>query len=160
MAEVDDLSIGMLAPDFTLPASSGSSVTLSSYRAKKSVYLFFIREYNWLQCRYHAGQLGQLYHEFQATNCEIVLILGEDLDKAKRYVDSLHLPYPVLSDPDRKIYHQYGLQKAMIFLQRTASIVIDTDGKIRYIRTTSSPMVWLQESKELLSAVQSISTPA
>jgi peroxiredoxin Q/BCP len=109
-----------------------------------------------MQCRSHAAQLGQLYKAFQEHNCQILLILGEPLEKAKRYAESLHLPFPVLADPDRKIYHRYGLEKEMIFIQRTASIVIDQTGIIRYIKTTTNPMVWLQDSRELLNFVESM----
>ncbi len=101
-----------------------------------------------------------MYKDFLAENCEILLILGESQEKAKKYVESLHLPFPVLADPGRDIYHLYGLEKAYIFLQRTASIVIDTDGKIRYVKTTSSPMVWLQEINDLLSRIQAITKSA
>jgi peroxiredoxin len=100
--------------------------------------------------------LGRLYQDFLAHNCEILLILGNSLEKAKNYAESLHLPFPVLADPQRNVYHRYGLEKAMVFIQRTASIVIDRTGTIRYVKTTTSPMVWLQESKELLSFVQSM----
>jgi peroxiredoxin len=109
-----------------------------------------------MQCRYHSAQLGRLYKEFQAANCEILLILGEPVEKAKRYAESLHLPFPVLSDPERKVYHQYGLEKAMIFIQRTASVVIDHSGVIRYWKSATNPMLWLQESQELLSFVKSM----
>ncbi len=109
-----------------------------------------------MQCRFHAAQLGQLYNDFKAANCEIVLILGDSLDKAKGYAERLHLPFPVLSDPERKIYHQYGLEKAMIFIQQTASIVIDQAGIIRYIKTTTSPMAWLEEYHGLLGVVKSL----
>ena len=109
-----------------------------------------------MQCRSHSAQLGRLYKEFQAADCEILLILGDSLEKAKRYVDILHLPFPVLADPERRVYHQYGLEKAMIFIQRTASIVLDRNGVIRYIKTTTNPMVWLQESQELLRFVKSM----
>jgi peroxiredoxin len=112
-----------------------------------------------MQCRYHAGQLGRLYPEFKARNCEIILILGENVDKAKKYSDSLHLPFPVLADPGRKIYHMYGLEKAAIFIQRTASIIIDIEGKIRYLKTTTNPMTWLQEYNELLSVIETTSKP-
>ncbi len=111
-----------------------------------------------MQCRSLAAQLGQLYNDFKAANCEILLILGESADKAKRYTEILHLPFPVLADPQRTIYHQYGLEKAMIFIQRTASIVIDQAGIIRYLRTTTSPMVWLQEGHELLGIVKSLAS--
>jgi peroxiredoxin len=109
-----------------------------------------------MQCRSHAAQLERLYNEFKVANCEIVLILGDSLEKAKRYAESLHLPFPVLADPKRKVYHLYGLEMAMIFIQRTASIVIDQDGTIRYIKTNTNPMVWLQESRELLDIIKSI----
>ena len=84
------------------------------------------------------------------------MILGDSLEKTRRYVDSLHLPFPVLADPERSIYHRYGLEKAMVFIQRTASVVIDRNGVIRYIKSTTNPMVWLQESQELLGFVKSI----
>lgn len=80
------------------------------------------------------------------------------MEKARRYVDSLHLPFPVLADPERNVYHQYGLEKAMIVIQRTASVVVDRDGVIRYLKTATNPMLWLQESQELLSFVKSMST--
>jgi peroxiredoxin len=107
-----------------------------------------------MQCRVLAGQLGRLHESFKAENCEILLILGDTIEKAKRYSESLHLPFPVLADPERNIYHLYGLEKTFIFIQRTASVVIDHQGIIRYLKTTSNPMIWLDESRELLKFVQ------
>lgn len=109
-----------------------------------------------MQCRSHAAQLGRLYQEFKAANCEILLILGAPFAKARRYAKILDLPFPVLSDPERTVYHRYGLEKALVFIQRTASIVIDRQGVIHYLKTTTNPMVWLQESRELLSFVKSM----
>jgi peroxiredoxin len=113
-----------------------------------------------MQCRSHSAQLGRSYKEFQAADCEVLIILGDSLEKARRYVDILHLPFPVLADPERNVYHQYGLEKAMIFIQRTASIVIDRSGMIRYLKSATNPMLWLQESQELLDFVKSISNAA
>jgi len=110
-----------------------------------------------MQCRSHAAQLGRLYNAFKAENCAILLILAEPVEKAARYAESLHLPFPVLSDPERMVYHQYGLE-IKFFLQRTASIVIDQSGTIRYMRTTTNPLPWLQESRELLAIVKSIAS--
>jgi peroxiredoxin len=109
-----------------------------------------------MQCRSHAVQLGRLYDEFKVANCEILLILGEPLEKAKQYAQLLHLPFPVLADPQRMVYHQYGLEKALIFLQRTASIVVDREEIIRYIKSAINPMLWLQESRGLLDFVKSM----
>jgi thioredoxin-dependent peroxiredoxin len=46
MSEIPEIVIGSPAPDFSLPASNGSDISLSDFRTKKWVYLFFVREFN------------------------------------------------------------------------------------------------------------------
>lgn len=46
MMENSTIGVGTQAPDFKLPASNGTTVSLSDYRTKKHVYLFFVREFN------------------------------------------------------------------------------------------------------------------
>ena len=113
-----------------------------------------------MQCRSHAGQLGRLYRDFQAANCEVLLILGEPVEQAKRYAESLHLPFPVLSDPQRDVYHRYGLDKAFLFVQRTASIIVDRQGRVQYLKLAVNPMTWLAETRELLGVVQNLARTA
>jgi peroxiredoxin len=99
--------------------------------------------------------LGRHYDDFKERNFQVLIILGENVEKAKRYCDLLHLPYTVLADPTRGVYQQYGLNKSF-FIQRTASVLIDCDGIIRYIRTATNPMVWMQETHEILEFIDSI----
>jgi peroxiredoxin len=99
--------------------------------------------------------LGRLYPEFKSAGTEVLVILGDTLEQARSYGEALHLPFPVLSDPEREVYHRFGLE-VRFFLQRTASVVVDAVGVIRYIRRTTNPMVWLQESTELLEAAKGI----
>jgi peroxiredoxin len=106
-----------------------------------------------MQCRAHVAQLGRLYPEFQSQGVEVLVILGDTIQRAQRYVEALHLPFPVLADPERQVYRQYGLEKALVFVQRTASIIIDKADMIRYFRSATNPFTWLQESQELLQAV-------
>jgi peroxiredoxin len=100
--------------------------------------------------------LGRLYKNFQAENCEILLILGEPIEKAVRYSEILHLPFPVLADPERSLYHRYGLEKAFVFLQRTATLIVDRQGVIRYFKSSTNPNTWLVESRKLLSFAHSV----
>jgi len=86
----------------------------------------------------------------------VLLILGDPVDKAKRYAEVLHLPFPVLADPERSVYHSYGLDKAFLFVQRTASVVVDRNGTIQYLKQAVNPMTWLAESQELLQVVQNL----
>ncbi len=109
-----------------------------------------------MQCRSHAAQLGRIYEELKQKNIEVLLILGASIEKAEQYSISLHLPFPVLADPERSVYHQYGLEKTMIVIQRTASIIVDCNGIIQYSKTTSSPMIWLQEAREVQDFTRSM----
>jgi peroxiredoxin len=106
-----------------------------------------------MQCRSHVAQLGRLYPEFQSDGAEVLVVLGDTTQRAQSYVETLHLPFPVLADPDRQVYHQYGLEKALVLVQRTASIIVDRAGMIRYFKSATNPNTWLQEDSELLQAV-------
>jgi peroxiredoxin len=93
--------------------------------------------------------------EFVKAGVQILVILGDSLERARKYAESLKAPFPVLSDPERTIYHKFELQKNFIGIQHTASIVVDPNGVISYIKRAMNPMTWLQESKELIRVVKS-----
>ncbi len=111
-----------------------------------------------MQCRAYSGQLGRYYEEFQAAGAELLIILGDTLERAQAYAGQLKLANPVLADPDRLVYHQYGLDKAMVFIQRTATVIVDRQGIIREIKRTTSPMVWLTEAAQTRKAVLDLSS--
>lgn len=46
MTDIPELTIGALAPEFNLPASTGMEISLANFRSKINVYLFFVREFN------------------------------------------------------------------------------------------------------------------
>ena len=86
----------------------------------------------------------------------MLVILGDTPERALRYSESLHTPFPVLADPERDVYIRFGLEKALLVIQRTASLVVDRQGVIRYIKRAMNPMTWLQESRELLEATRAL----
>lgn len=107
-----------------------------------------------MQCRSHVAQLGRMSQEFVRAGAGILIVLGDTLERAHKYAEALKVPFPVLADSDRAIYHLYGLDKNFIGIQRTASIVLDQNGVITYFKRTRNAMQWLQESQELIRAVQ------
>lgn len=109
-----------------------------------------------MQCRAHVAQLGRMYPQFQEAGAEIVVILGDSLDRAGEYARTVHAPFPILSDPERKVYYIYELEKYFRLIQRTASLVIDKDGIVRYLKRTTLPGVWLQESREIFGFADSM----
>ncbi len=151
-----EAKIGSLAPDFRLQASNGKIVALSDFRGKSNVIVFFIRETTCGQCRTHVAQLGKMYDQFRESGAEIIVILGNNIEATKEYAAELNLPFPILSDPNREVYHLYELEKYFLLFQRTASLVIDKDGLVRYLKRTTVPNVWMQESRELFGFVDSL----
>jgi peroxiredoxin len=109
-----------------------------------------------MQCRTHVAQLGRLYPEFRAAGAEVLVILGDTLDRAARYGTSLHLPFPVLADPAHEVYHRFDLERVYLLVQRTASAVVDRNGKIAYLKRAANPQAWLKESQELLQVIQGL----
>jgi peroxiredoxin len=41
----DSISTGAPAPEFSLPASTGTEIKLAEFRSKTNVVLFFVREF-------------------------------------------------------------------------------------------------------------------
>ncbi len=107
-----------------------------------------------MQCRSHVAQLGRMNNDFVKAGAQILVILGDTLERARRYAEALKSPFPILADPERAVYHSFQLEKAFIGIQRTASVIVDQQGAIQYIKRSVNPMIWLQECKELLQAVQ------
>ncbi|MBN8656429.1 MAG: peroxiredoxin family protein [Anaerolineae bacterium] len=151
-----EAKIGSLAPDFKLLATNGQEFSLTDFRGKSNVIVFFIRETTCPQCRTHVAQLGRMYEQFKEAGTEVIVILGEGMEKAKEYADGIGLPFPILCDPDRAVYNLYELEKYFLLFQRTASLVVDKTGIVRYLKRTTVPNVWLQESRELLGFILSL----
>ena len=151
-----EAKIGSLAPDFHLRATNGQEIALSDFRGKKNVIVFFIRETTCGQCRTHVTQLGRMVEQFREAGAEIIVILGENIESAREYAEGINLPFPILADPNRDIYHLYELEKYFLLFQRTASLVVDKDGLVRYLKRTTVPNVWLQETRELYGFVDSL----
>ena len=112
-----------------------------------------------MQCRSYSVQLGRHYNEFQAEDTEVLIILGDPLERARKYAETLKLPFPVLADPAREVYHTYGLQKAAILIQRTATVLVDKAGIIRYEKRVTNPLAWLEDNIELRQAVSHLGRP-
>ena len=97
-----------------------------------------------------------MYKEFQESGTDVVVILGDTPESARKYAERLKAPFPVLADPDRAVYHSFDLEKAYIVIQRTASVIVDRHGLIQYLKRATNPQQWREESRELLAVVQRI----
>ncbi len=97
-----------------------------------------------------------MYRGFQEAGADVLVILGDTPERARKYAELVKAPFPVLADPDRTVYHSFDLEKAYILIQRTASVIVDHHGVIQYLKRATNPQLWREESRELLKTVRGL----
>ena len=100
------------APNFSLPALDGSTVTLADYNGKKAVVMTFWA--SWCgPCRAELPQLRDFYkaNHKPDSNFEFLAIsIDEEKSDAEQYATWEKLPFPVLLDPRSKVAEEYSVE--------------------------------------------------
>ncbi len=125
------LKVGDLAPDFTLPATTKDSITLSQYRGQSNVVLAFY-PFDWSPvCSLQLPGLQEQLAQFQALKAQVLGISIDSRHSHKAFAEHLGLEFPLLSDFDKQVCQTYGVLREGGFAER-AMFVIDRQGVIRY----------------------------
>jgi peroxiredoxin len=107
-----------------------------------------------MTCRGHVASLGRINQELKSRDTDVLVIGGGNVDSATKLGLSLKLPFPVLADPDRAVFGSFGLEKRL-FIQRSATVLIDKNGTIRYILRATNPRASFDKD-ELLKAISTL----
>ena len=105
------VTVNELAPDFTLPSTTGEAISLSQFRGNKMVLLEFYGINFATTC---TKNLTARMVDFEAFKDVDVQILGISVDETfsqKTFADSLGLPFPLLSDVDATVTRLYAVAK-------------------------------------------------
>ena len=116
-----DLSI---APDFTLSDTQNKTVTLSNYKNKQPVLLFFWA--TWCPfCREEFKGLNNDYSDLVRDNVELLAIdIGEPVAKVNNFTKNFVVVFKVLLDQDSAAASSYNLVGIPTF------ILINKNGEI------------------------------
>ena len=122
----ETLSVGSRAPEFTLPALNGDTVSLADYRGKKTVVVSYWA--SWCgPCKVELPELREFYKRYHKANANFE-VLAIHIDKqqgdAEKYAEAEKLPFPVLFDPQSKTADAYSVEGI------PTMFVIDKSGKI------------------------------
>ncbi|HKZ05256.1 MAG TPA: redoxin domain-containing protein [Methylomirabilota bacterium] len=102
-------SVGQPAPLFTLPSVQGPTIDLKSYRGQQSVIVWFSRGFTCHFCRGYMQGVIEGYRGLLAQATEIVQVTPNFLESARAFFRPDPVPYPVVCDPDKRLYAVYGL---------------------------------------------------
>jgi thioredoxin-dependent peroxiredoxin len=125
--------IGDTAPDFTLPSQSGETVSLSDYRGKKVVVLYFYPKDNTPGCTAEACGFRDSYEAFTENGAEVIGISSDSVDTHGSFSGKHDLPFVLLSDKGGTVRKSYGVPNTLMVLPGRVTYVIDREGTVRHV---------------------------
>lgn len=129
------LSIGAIAPDFTLPDQNGAMHSLADYRGKKVVLYFYPKD-NTAGCTKQACGFGDLYPQFTEKGAVVLGVSKDTVASHKKFEEKYGLPFTLLSDPELEAIKAYGVwQEKTLYGKASMGVVrttylIDENGVI------------------------------
>jgi peroxiredoxin Q/BCP len=140
-ARTAPFNTGDEAPDFTLPAlipgadaesaPSESNISLSSFRGKKKVVLYFYPKDNTPGCTQEATDFTTDYERFKKLGAEVLAVSVDDLASHKNFRSKNKLSIPLLADIGGKVARQYGAMGWI--MAKRITYVIDKTGRIEAV---------------------------
>jgi peroxiredoxin len=115
MPKLAHLKFNDLAPDVELQDIHCNPVKLSSLWETQVVILAFTRHFGCPQCKEMVDQLVAAVPEIRAKNLSLAFITQGTPEAAKTFCEERAPGTLCLSDPDRKAYQAYGLERANLW---------------------------------------------
>jgi peroxiredoxin Q/BCP len=129
---------GAKAPDFSLPADGGGSVSLSALKGR-AVVVYFYPKADTPGCTKESMDFSRLRPEFERSNTTIVGVSADAVAAQDKFKAKHSLNIPLASDPDRAMIERYGVWvektmygKTFMGIER-ATFLIDAKGVIRKV---------------------------
>lgn len=132
------LEVGDVAPDFTLPAAGGGTVTLEELRqgAENGVIIYFYPAAGTPGCTTQACDFRDSLASLQGAGYTVVGISPDTVEKLDAFAEREGLSYPLAGDPDRGVLEAYGAYGEKTMYGKTvtgvirSTFVVAPDGKL------------------------------
>ena len=149
---------GKAAPAFSLPDANGKMVSLKDF-AGKSVIVYFYPKDDTPGCTKEACGFRDDWKTLQKRGVVVLGISADNAASHQRFAAKYKLPFPLLSDVDRKVMTAYGAYgEKMMYGKKTTGVIRSTvwvgpDGKVKkhWARVASAE----QHPAKVLEALQS-----
>ena len=127
------LAVGDTAPNFRLPTSNGSYVSLADFLGKKNVVVYFYPKDFTQGCTAEACSFRDSYESFKDLGAEVIGISSDGQNSHRDFAQQYHLPFILLSDVDDAVRKAYGVKKTLGLFAGRVSFVVDKKGIIRHV---------------------------
>ena len=129
------LKEGSKAPIFKAVDQDGKAISLADYKGKK-VILYFYPKDDTPGCTAQACNLRDNYSLLLKKGYQVIGVSTDSVKSHKKFEEKFQLPFPLISDEDKKIVDKYNLWGEKKFMGRTymgttsTTFLIDETGKI------------------------------
>ena len=148
--------VGDLAPEFTAASTSGSDVSLSSFRGKRNVLLAFFPLAFTGTCTKELVCFTEDFDQFAGNGVEILPISVDSTASLREFKNKLQMKSELLSDFKRDISRAYGVLNEERFYSNRAYFLIDREGRVRWSHVESKNGD-RRENSEILAAIKLLS---
>jgi peroxiredoxin len=147
--------IGDPAPDFELPGTGGRTYSLSEYRGKPVVLVFYPGDSTPVCTRQLNAYTGDI-DKFADVGAQMLAVSPQSVESHERFSDEQGgFGFPLLADEDKAVGEAYGVIGPVGFYRRSA-FVIDGEGIIRYAHRAVGGTSF-RSTDELVNAVRAAS---
>jgi peroxiredoxin Q/BCP len=126
----DEDLVGKPAPDFTAPASDGTSFHLAAARGKPVVLYFYPKDET-PGCTKEACSFRDSWAALAKTGAVLVGISADSAESHKAFITHWKLPFALLSDADGSIGRRFGVPFESLHKRQT--FVIGADGNVKKV---------------------------
>jgi peroxiredoxin len=127
------LPVGTPAPDFTLASSPDQKVSLSDFRGRPTILVFYPEDWSPV-CSDQLALYQELLPEFQRFDAELLAISVDGIWCHLAFAKDRNLHFPLLADfePKGEVARTYGVYRQQDGTSERALYVIDGDGVVRW----------------------------
>lgn len=152
------ISVGDVAPAFRVTAHNGQRISLTDFRGKQAVVVFFYPRDNTSVCTKEACGFRDSYQDFVDAGAAVIGISSDSDESHQSFAGSQRLPYLLVSDADGSLRKTFGVPKTLGFLPGRVTYVIDREGIVRHV--FNSQLQGLKHVEEALTVVRQLSAAA
>ena len=125
------LEVGDTMPSFTLLDQDGKPFKSTDYVGTQMLVIYFYPKDESMVCTKEACAFRDSFDQFAKAGAKVIGVNGGTVESHKAFQQHYKLPFVLLSDPDNKIYKQFGV-KNKFFMTGRETFVVDKKGKIVY----------------------------
>ncbi len=126
------LKIGREAPDFTLDDAYGNRYTLSYYRDKNPVVIYFYPKVGTSGCTKQACGIRDIWKDFKENDIKVFGISVDSIGAIDKFMFEYAINFPLLADTGKSVTKQYGVLRDDGLAKRV-TFIIDMEGIISKI---------------------------